>query len=68
VVNIEDKGNEHFIDDYGLYTKSLVLSEVRAGREVRWKNLKRVWELLGDEPAFVAYVQKETHAFLDETP
>lgn len=68
VVNIEDKGNEHFIGDYQLYTKSLILSEVRSGREVRWKNLTRVWELLGDEPAFVEYVQKETHTFMDEMP
>jgi len=68
IVNIEEKGNEHFIKDYQLYTKSLILSEIRAGREVRWTNLARVWELLGDEPAFVAYVQKETHAFLDEMP
>ncbi|HEX6790455.1 MAG TPA: nitrophenyl compound nitroreductase subunit ArsF family protein [Candidatus Krumholzibacteria bacterium] len=68
LVNIEDEGNRHYVHDYQLYTKSLVLSERAAGREVRWKNLTRVWELLNDEPAFVDYVQRETRAFLAETP
>ena len=67
-VNIETDGNQHFTDDYQLYTKSLILSLRSSGREVRWKNLNRVWELLGDEPSFVAYVQDETRAFLDVAP
>ena len=54
VINIEEKGNEHFVKDYQLYTKSLILSEERSGREVRWKNLAKVWELLGNEGDFVA--------------
>jgi hypothetical protein len=68
VINIEEKGNEHFVKDYQLYTKSLILSEERSGREVRWKNLAKVWELLGNEGDFVAYVQKETRAYLEELP
>ena len=67
-INIEENGNGHFVEDYKLYTKSLVLSDRRSGREVRWKNLNRVWELLGNEPAFVDYVQRETHAYLDSLP
>jgi hypothetical protein len=68
MINIEDTGNEHFVKDYQLFTKSLVLSERRAGREVRWKNLPKVWELLNSEPAFVDYVQTETRAFLADAP
>lgn len=68
LVNVDDRENKHYVQDYKLYTKSLVLSERADGREVRWKNLTRVWELLNDEPAFVDYVQRETRAFLAETP
>ena len=68
LVNIDDQDNKHYVQDYKLYTKSLVLSERADGREVRWKNLTRVWELLNDEPAFVDYVQRETRSFLAETP
>ena len=63
-VNVEVKGNEHFVKDYELYTKSVVLSETKNGKEVRWKNLDKVWTLLGDEAAFKKYVRDEVSAYL----
>jgi hypothetical protein len=65
-LNLDDPGNGHFAKDYGLYTKSVVVSEVRDGREVRWKNLDQVWNLLGDPAAFQAYVEREVQAFLEK--
>ena len=64
VVNIEDKGNEHFVKDYGLYTKSVVLVNEVRGRPAEWKHLERVWQLLQDKPKFVRYVRDETRAYL----
>jgi len=66
VVNTDDPGNEHFIKDYGLYSQSVILSEVKGGREVNWKNLIRVWELLRNEIAFKGYVREEVKAFLEK--
>lgn len=63
-VNVEVKGNEHFVKDYKLYTKSVVLSETKNGKEARWKNLDKVWTLLGDEAAFKKYVRDEVSAYL----
>src|SRR4030042_183035 len=34
-VNVEERGNEHFAKDYQLYTKSLILSLVKDGKEVK---------------------------------
>jgi hypothetical protein len=63
-VNIEVKGNEHFVKDYALYTKSVILvSEVR-GKPAQWKNLEKVWQLLQDKPKFLRYVQDETRVYL----
>jgi hypothetical protein len=64
VVNIEVKGNEHFVKDYGLYTKSLVLVNEVRGKPAEWKNLEKVWQLLQDKEAFLRYVQDETRAYL----
>ena len=64
VVNIEEKGNEHFVKDYQLYTKSLILVDERDGKQAAWKNLPKVWEYLNDKAKFVHYVQEETRAFL----
>jgi hypothetical protein len=66
VVNVEVKGNEHFVKDYGLYTKSLVLVNEVRGKPAAWKNLEKVWQLLQDKPKFLRYVQDETRSFLTE--
>jgi len=63
-LNVEDKGNEHYVQDYQLYTKALVISLVRDGKEIKWKNLARVWEFAGDKEKFEAYVRQEILSFL----
>lgn len=63
-VNTEVKGNEHFVKDYNLYTKSLVLVNEVRGKPAQWKNLERVWQLLQDKTKFLRYVQDETRAYL----
>jgi hypothetical protein len=65
VVNIDDAGNKHFIQDFQLVTRSVVLAEYRNGTAVRWQNLDKVWQLVRDKEGFVSYVQGETKAFLE---
>ncbi len=64
VVNIEDKGNEHFINDYQLYTKSLVISLMQDGKEVKSKNLTKIWDYAGNKQKFFDYVTGEINNFL----
>ncbi len=63
-VNTDEKGNEHFLEDYQLFTKALVVVEMRDGRPGAWKNLQKVWEHTGDQEKFFAYVQGEIRAAL----
>ncbi|MEI7483027.1 MAG: nitrophenyl compound nitroreductase subunit ArsF family protein [Elusimicrobiota bacterium] len=66
VVNVEHKGNEHYTSDYQLYTKSLVLSLVKDGKETKWKNLEKIWEYVGNKQKFVDYVKTGVSDFLKE--
>ena len=66
VVNVEEPANKHFIQDYKLYTKSLVVVDLADGSQVRWKNLERIWELLRDDEAFRRYVQGEVKSYLEK--
>ena len=61
VINIEEQGNEHFVKDYQLFTKSVVLVDEQTGD---WKNLPKIWQLLGDPNEFIRYIQTETEDFL----
>ncbi|UCE65219.1 MAG: hypothetical protein JSU85_10100 [Candidatus Zixiibacteriota bacterium] len=65
-VNYDQKENEHYLKDYSLYTKALILSRVKDGSEVEWKNLAKIWKLVGNKEEFLKYVQKETRAFMDK--
>jgi len=65
-VNIEEEENQHFITDYELYTKSVVLSMLNAGKEIKYKNLTKIWEYLGDKDKFYDYIKRETSQFLEE--
>jgi hypothetical protein len=63
-VNIDKKENRHFVDDYQLYTKSLVLSLVKEGKEVKSKNLAKIWEYAGNKEKFFEYVKTQVNEFL----
>jgi hypothetical protein len=66
VVNYEEPGNEHYADTYELATQSLIIVSTHDGSETDWKNLGKVWELLGDKDAFLNYVHDEISSYLDE--
>jgi hypothetical protein len=61
-VNVEVKGNEHFATDYQLKTKSVVL--MQPGNKDRWKNLEKIWQLVGDKEKYLRYIEDETGKFL----
>ena len=65
VLNFEEPQNKHFIKDYSLYTKSLIISEVKGDKELKWKNLDKVWLLLRDQGKFFNYVESEIKKYLE---
>jgi hypothetical protein len=65
LINIEEPQYQHFVQDYDLTTRSLVLSEVKGDKEIKWKNLEKVWLFVGDKETFIEYVQDETASYLE---
>ena len=64
VVNYEEPANRHFIKDYKLVSKSLILVNVVDGKQKEWTNLKLVWELVKNKNAFLNYVRGEVRDYL----
>ena len=64
-VNIEEPPNEHFVQDYELTSSSLVMVYFDRGEQKEWKNLDRVWDLVGDKMEYQAYVEGEALAYLE---
>ena len=63
-VNVDDPQNRHFVEKYQLSSQSLVIVEIRDGREVRWRNLEKVWTLLDSDREFIPYVRDGVSRFL----
>ena len=63
-VNVQLLENRHFIQDYRLFTRSLVLVKMKDGKQVEWRNLDKVWELVGRKGEFLKYVQTNVKAYL----
>jgi hypothetical protein len=62
--NLDRAGNEHYLEDYQLVTKSVILSRRQGDKEIEWKNLDRIWELAGKKDQFEAYIAREVEAFV----
>lgn len=65
-VDIDESENKHFINDYRLFTKAVVLSRVIRGKEAGWKNLDKIWEYVGNKEKFMSYIKDEINTFLKE--
>ena len=66
IINTDLSENKHFIEDYQLYTSSLVIAEYKDGEQIRWKNLAKVWDYLNDKDAFYEYVRSEIRNYLEQ--
>jgi len=64
IVNYEEPENQHYIKDYKLVSKSLILVNMVDGKQTGWANLKLVWQLTGRKDAFINYVRKEVRGYL----
>lgn len=65
-VNYETPAHRHYLDDFGLVAPTLVLVKTNNGQQVAWRNMDRVWELVGDRGAFSAYVEDGINSYLAE--
>ena len=67
VINTDLAPNKHYIEEYLLYTRSVVLADIHNGTQTRWKNLDKVWLFSGAKAKFTEYIQSEVRLFLDPT-
>ena len=62
--NTDEREHEHFVKDYELTSRSVVLVRMMDGKQVEWKNLPLIWDLVKDKSAFQEYISEETQIYL----
>lgn len=65
-INFDEPENRHFLQDFKLTYRALVLVRYKDGKQVTFKNLEKIWQLVGSKADFSNYVKTEVEAMLQE--
>ncbi len=65
-INFDEPENRHYLQDYNLTYRALVIVRYKDGKQVTFKNLEKIWQLKGNKPDFLSYVKTELEAYLKE--
>ncbi|TWT83300.1 hypothetical protein CA13_47650 [Planctomycetes bacterium CA13] len=63
-MNYETPSNQHFAEDYEIYSSTVVLVRTLDGKPEQWRNLEEVWNHVNDKESFSEYVQSEAKEML----
>ncbi len=66
-VNVEGPGNGHFIKDFALSAKTVVVCRIRDGKTEEWKDLIEVWRFLSDNPRFSRLICDQVREYLQKS-
>jgi hypothetical protein len=66
-INVDEPANGHFVEDYQLSTRTVVIARFKDGEQAAWKRLDQVWQLVKDKETFIDYVQAETRTLLEQS-
>ena len=66
-VNVEEAANAHFIEDFQLKAKTVVVCRVVDGKTGQWVDLIDVWRYLSDSMRFASFVEEHVRKFLSDT-
>lgn len=58
--------NEHYQKKYNFYVQTLIISKKVKGKEVKWKNLDKIWDYSSNYQQFQDYVEKEIKNLLND--
>lgn len=64
VIDTGDPANRHYLKDYRLSSKTVVISRRVEGKETAWKDMEKVWDLLDDARAYRDYLGAQIKEYL----
>jgi hypothetical protein len=64
VVDTSEPANRHYLDDYKLSFKTVVISRREGDKETAWKDMEKVWDLFNEPEAYRAYLGAQLREYL----
>jgi hypothetical protein len=65
VINTDEPANTHFRKDFALERKSVVLVNVDGNKQLSFKNLDKIWDLVAKKDEFKKYIAAEVLAYTE---
>jgi len=65
IVNIETDQTRHFVEDFEMTNRCVVMQERRDGQDADWRRLDEVWAKISDDDEYTAYIAENLDACLD---
>jgi len=62
-VNVDTPADAHYVEDFQLSMRTVVLAEEAGGKPVRYKRLDECWDRFGDPADFTAYIRASLKDF-----
>lgn len=66
-IDFQQPENEHFQDDYQFDVQTLIISKKVNDKEIKWKNLDKIWDYSDDFIKFQKYIEEEINKFYKES-
>lgn len=67
-INVDQSEHAHFVADFQLATRTVVLAEEAGGKITRYQRLDKCWELFDDPVSFTAYLLQNLGEFRSAKP
>ena len=64
ITNIDEKNNEQYINKYDLYMQTVILLKIVNGKEIKFKTLDTIWDLVEDKEKYYLYIEQEIKEFM----
>lgn len=64
-INVEKSENKHFVEDFQLSMKTVVVANYEKGKIATWENCDKVWQLVGNEDEFQNYIVNEVNRLVE---
>ena len=58
-VNVQEQSNEHYVTEFELTNSTVVIARYNDDKQTDWKKLNEVWQLYGNKPEFIDFIQSE---------
>jgi hypothetical protein len=65
VIDLDAEGSEHFPEDYDFFYNTIIVVDVKGGKDTRFKNLYKLWEIYEDKEAASDFLRSEINEYMN---